>query len=139
MKGQISIPAQTIKEAVGFILITVSLVLCLVSFYQYHVTYQSKTDLRQAIDYAENFISSECIAYEENGVFYKGILDKSKLDKSLNSCIQTDKSVSVGIIDQKNKQWGSFKQSFKEKISYPVVIKYPNEFVAARMEVAINA
>lgn len=137
MKGQISLPPQTIKEALGFILITISIVMCLISFYEYHITYDAKTELRQAIDYAENFISSKCLAFEENGIFYKGILDKSKLDKGLNSCIQTDKSFSVAIIDQKNKQWGNFKQSFKEKISYPVVIKYPNEFVAGRMEVAI--
>lgn len=137
MKGQLSIPSDTMMDALGFIFITATLVLTLIAFTEYQISYETKPELRQVIDYAENFISSKCIVYEDNGIFYKGILDKTKLDGGIKSCIQTDKPVFVHITDQKNGNWGQSKPISKEKIVYPVIIKYPNEFVIARMEVTI--
>jgi hypothetical protein len=136
MKGQISIPTSTMMKALSFIIITVTIIGTLVAFQQYQITYESREKLKQMIDYGENFLNAKCLVYEE-GTTFKHVLDKTKLDQNKN-CIYIDKLVYVKIVDEKEGSWtfGSSVQS-SEKLSFPLVIKYPNEYVAARMEVSI--
>src|SRR5437867_3148921 len=130
MKGQMLLPSKLMISALSFVILTVTIIGTLVHFQQYQVTYQSRVDFRQNIDLLENLISSKCIAYQENGRVWRGVLDKNKLDglTSLSQCIQfSPKSFYVEIQDEKDPLWTfgtkppeltSFEQLF-----YPVVVK----------------
>jgi len=131
---------DAIMKALSFIIMTVALVGTLVAYFQYQVVYESFNQMRQAIDFAENVMSSKCLVYEENGNSFKGVFDKAKLDKGLNTCIKTDlfKTSSVAIVDEKGKRWSSGISISNNVIEYPVLVKYPNGYVLARMEVSIS-
>jgi len=124
-------------KALSFIIMTVALVGTLVAYFEYQVIYESFNKMRQAIDFAENIMSSKCLVYEENGNFFKGVFDKSKLDKKVDTCIKTEKGYSFGIVDEKGGRWGS-ESSSTDTIKYPVLVKYSKEFVLARMEVSLS-
>lgn len=140
MKGQTSFASETIMKALSFIIMTVVLVGTLVAYFQYQVVYESFNDMRQTIDFAENVMNSKCLVYEENGNFFKGVFDKNKLDKGLNTCIGTElfKTASVEIIDEKGNRWGSTNPLSKNTLEYPVLVKYPKENILASMEVSIS-
>ena len=127
-------------KALSFVIMTVALVGTLVAYFQYQVVYESFNQMRQTIDFAENVMNSKCLVYEENGNFFKGVFDKSKLDKGINTCIKTElfKTTSVQIIDEKGNMWGSTNFFSKNTLEYPVLVKYPKENVLARMEVSIS-
>src|SRR5438445_2922555 len=79
-KGQLQVPSQLMMNSISFVLITVVIVGTLIHFEQYQITYQERTNYRQAIDLAESMLSSKCLAFEENGRVWRGVLDKTKLD-----------------------------------------------------------
>jgi len=137
MKGQVQIPTEVMIKALAFIILTITILGVLFAVSQYQVTYESRVGYRQLIDFMENFLSARCVAYEENGNLWKGVLDESKLD-SYSPCVQYHKNVYIEIKDMKNEwKFGTKPSGFKveEELSYPVVIKYSDEFVPGRMEV----
>jgi hypothetical protein len=90
----------------------------------------------------ENVLSSKCLVYEESGVYFKGIMDKTKLDSAKGTCIEFTGTIYTEIIDQQGGRWsfGSAieKSSAKNSLQYPLVIKYADTTVPALMEVRIQ-
>lgn len=141
-KGQLQIPSQLMMNAISFALITVVIIGTLIHFQQYQVTYQSRTDYRQAIDLAENMLSSKCLAYvDKDGRVWRGILDNNKLGSLSSTCIQSSRLYYLEIVDENGGHWnfGSSPDLFSsqgfEQIYYPVVIRYPDTQVAGKMVV----
>ncbi|MFH0710997.1 MAG: hypothetical protein V1944_00295 [Candidatus Aenigmatarchaeota archaeon] len=137
MKGQLHFGPEIIIRSLGFIFIAISLVATLFALYNYSITYEGRPELRQLIDFSENYMSSTCLVYEDHGTYYKGIFDKSKLDNDVKGCITFSKPVSVFIRDEKGGRWSFYNNIGGQKLSYPIVVKYPNEFVPGTMEVFI--
>jgi hypothetical protein len=137
MKGQIDVAPETIINALSFILVTISIIGVLLQFQQYYVTYDQRVNDRQLIDFMEVFLSSNCVAYEEGGTVFKGILDPSKLN-SYSSCIpQINKNVYIKIEDGKGNKWGNIPQTKTSFLRYPAVVKYQDEIVPAILEVGM--
>jgi hypothetical protein len=122
-------------KAFGFLLIAVTLLVTLYTLQQYDITYQGRPDLRQLIDYSENYLSSTCVVYEDHGTFFKGVFDKAKLDKNAAGCITFSKPVSIFIKDERGGTWNVVRNVGGQKLTYPIVVKYPDQFVLGTMEV----
>lgn len=137
MKGQLHFAPEIMIKALGFILIAVTLIATLFALQQYSISYEGRPDLRQLIDYSENYLSSTCLTYQDHGTSFKGIFDKSKLDNSPAGCITFSKPVSVFIKDQRGGTWSVQKTTGGQTLTYPVIIKYPDAFVMGTMEVSI--
>ena len=142
MKGQLHFAPEIMIKALGFIFIAITLIATLFSLQQYSITYEGRPELRQLIDYSENYLSSKCITYEDHGTFFKGVFDKNKLDKNVGGCITFSKPVTITIKDQKGGSWSSRPASSllslsPQKLTYPIVIKYSDQFVPGIMEVTI--
>ena len=136
MKGQLHFP-EIIIRSIGFIFISIALIATLFALYQYSITYEGRPELRQLIDYSENYLSSTCLTYEDHGTFYKGVFDKNKLDKNVAGCIIFSKPVSVVIRDESGGRWSSINHVTGQKLAYPIVVKYQDKFVPGTMEVFI--
>jgi len=136
MKGQLHFQEIIIK-ALGFLFIAVTLIATLFALHQYSVTYEDRPELRQLIDYSENYLSSKCLIYEDHGTFFKGVFDKNKLDRDAAGCIPFSKPVSISIKDERGGTWSVSKITGGQKLTYPVVIKYQDQFVPGVMEVTI--
>ena len=137
MKGQLHFSTEIILQAFGFILIAITLVVTLYTFFQYDISYEGRPELRQLIDFSENYLSSTCLTYEDHGTFYKGVFDKNKLDENPSGCITFPKSVSIFIKDEKGGTWSAVKAVGGQKLTYPILVKYQNQFVPGIMEVYI--
>ena len=137
MKGQTHFGPEIMITAVGFVLLAVILVVIIFQFQTYSITYESRPELRQLIDYSENFMSSTCLVFEDHGTFFKGIFDKSKLDKNPAGCINFPEPVSISIKDEIVGSWSISKGTGNQQLTYPIVVKYPDKLVPGTLEVAI--
>lgn len=156
MKGQIGIPTETMIKALVFVLITIVLVGILWGVSQYQLTYDSRVSYRRIIDFMENFLDARCLAYQEDGVQWRGIFDKAHLDiyasrilsggNEVGSnawnpdtfCIRYDKNYYVNIKSSENTwEFGTEPPDglVEEMLNYPVAIHYPDKIAEGTMEV----
>src|SRR3989344_9516813 len=144
-KGQLLEESEILIKALVFIIVTLVFVAGLTFIVTYQITYESRPEYRNLIDFTEVLLGSNCIAYEnrDSQSLMKGILDKEKLDKFDFNCASFEKEPFVVIQDENGGSWSfgvsrspsSLINPTKESLSYAVLIKYPDSFVPARMEV----
>jgi hypothetical protein len=137
MKGQLHFGPEIIIRALGFVLLSISLVATIFVIQQYSISYNDRPALRQLIDFSENYMSSTCLIYEDHGTFYKGVFDKAKLDKNVAGCMTFSKLVSITIKDQRGGSWTVFNPVGGQKLTYPILVKYSDQFVPGTLEVVI--
>ena len=125
-------------KAIAFLLLTMTILGCLLGVMQYQVTYESRENYRELIDLIENILNHECLVYEENGNIWRGVFDKGKLNANPFCQISYPKNFYVEIIDSEN-TWvignKPLMSKLEESLSYPVLIKYSNKLAVGRMEV----
>ncbi|MEM5883117.1 MAG: hypothetical protein QXQ77_02665, partial [Candidatus Aenigmatarchaeota archaeon] len=102
LKGQVSIPPQVMLKVISFLLLTMTILGCLLGVMQYQVTFEAREDARYLIDLMENLLNHECLVYKENGNNWRGVFDKSKLDSNPSCSISFKKNFYVEITDSEN-------------------------------------
>jgi hypothetical protein len=126
-------------KVISFLLMTMTILGCLIGVMQYQVTFQSREDARSIIDLMENILNHDCLVYKEDGNTWRGVFDKAKLDSNPSCEIPFRKNFYIEIKDSQNGNWLIGRKGFEieDILSYPVLIKYPDKFVEGRMEVGI--
>ena len=149
-KGQMLEESEILIKAVVFIMVTLVFVGGVTFITTYQITYESRPDYRNLIDFTEVLLGSNCVAYEnkDSQSLMRGILDKEKLDKFSFDCINFEKKPYIIIQDERGGSWsfGAVKvpgsgsyiiRTAKDSLSYAVLIKYPESIVSARMDVFV--
>ena len=87
-KGQLLEESEILIKALVFIIVTLVFVAGLTFIVTYQITYESRPEYRNLIDFTEVLLGSNCVAYEnkDSQSLMKGILDKEKLDKFDFNC-----------------------------------------------------
>lgn len=139
LKGQLSISTEVMLKVISFLLMTMAILGCLIGVMQYQVTFEARENARYLVDLMENLLNHECLVYKENGNTWRGVFDKNKLVSGPTCDISFNKNFYIEITDSENGHWviGSKGFEIEDTLSYPVLIKYPDKFVAGRMEVGI--
>ena len=140
MKGASQITPETVINLISFILLTIVSVGTMLNVMMYRVTYESRFENRQLIDSIENFLGSKCLVYEENGEYFRGVLDESNLDSGRH-CLVLDVNVYFKV-EGGGKVWSFGTQipttNVKTSFVFPAVIARKVgeniEFIPAKVE-----
>lgn len=146
MKGQLQDPGKWVTHAITMILVVIVVLGAAAILTRTVITSKSIPEYRQLIDFSEAVLNANCLVYEENGNFLKGVFDKTKLDSNPDFCVEFTKLFFIQIEDKNENVWffpplsdfgeNIYNLPFMKRLSYNVVIRYPDgENVPAIMEV----